>query len=277
MRVFLLYIMVSDMPQITCPNCGTTINLENRREVDVSLIKNATGKQPRTFTELLHFTKLSRKTLNSRLKDLCKEGVLAKEEGMYRLNGAAKYENNGGNGVRSFSRLLNDRRIRAGLTLAILLMSFSVSGYVLATFLAPSQHVEPPGPTILGDFTMALSVTNVKDLYAWQVVIVFDSSELKVLQCSPGDFVGDEYPFFVNSTNVGDGAFLLGGTLYGNVAGKDDSGRLATITFGYIKDNYHPPKIAMQQGYLETMLLNSNAQGIELNDSTELTLTSLQK
>jgi hypothetical protein len=277
MSVFPFHIQVSDMPQIMCPNCGTTINLENRREIDLSLITDATGKQPRTFTELLHITKLSRKTLSLRLKDLCKEGILAKGEGMYMLNGAAKYENNGGFGIGRFSRLLNDRRIRTGVTLALLLMSFTVSGYVLARLVAPTPNVEYREPPILGSLTVALDVTNVKDLYAWQVVLVFGSSELKVLQCSPGDFVGTDYPFFVNSTNVGEGVLLLGGTLYGNIAGKDGSGRLATITFGYVKENYHLPNIAMRQETFETTLLDPSSQGIELDGSTKLMLTSLQK
>ena len=80
------------MPQITCPNCGTTINLENRRALDFKLIRSATDKTPRTFTELLHITKLSRKTLNLRLKELCAEGILLKNDGMYSSNGASEFQ-----------------------------------------------------------------------------------------------------------------------------------------------------------------------------------------
>jgi hypothetical protein len=250
-----------------------TINLENRREVDVGLITDATGKQPRTFTELLHITKLSRKTLNIRLKDLCREGVLAKEEGMYRLNGAAKYVSNGGHGVRRFSKMFNDRTIRTGAMLALLLMCFSVSGYVLAGFLVPTQPVGYQEPAILGNFTMTLDVSNVRDLYAWQVVIVFDPSDVKVLQSCTGGFVGADFPFFFNTTNGGSGVFALGGTLVGDVAGKDGSGTLATVIFGFVKNNYGLPRIALEQGSFETMLLDSNGQKIELNDVTKLTLT----
>jgi PKD repeat protein len=72
-------------PQITCPHCGSTINLENRKEVDFEKIMHALGKSPRTFTELLNMTNLPRKTLSLRLKDLCASGSIMKDGG-YHLN-----------------------------------------------------------------------------------------------------------------------------------------------------------------------------------------------
>ena len=50
------------MPRIMCPNCGLTISLEERRNLDFNLIKDATRKKPTSFTKLLHITKLPRKT-----------------------------------------------------------------------------------------------------------------------------------------------------------------------------------------------------------------------
>jgi hypothetical protein len=72
-------------PQITCPHCGSTINLENRKEVDFEKILHALGKSPRTFTELLTMTNLPRKTLSIRLKELCASGSIIKDGG-YHLN-----------------------------------------------------------------------------------------------------------------------------------------------------------------------------------------------
>jgi hypothetical protein len=74
------------MPQIRCPKCGTTINLENRKGVDFSTILNALQRSPKTFTDLLHLTGLPRKTLSLRLKSLCDSGAIVKDGG-YRLNG----------------------------------------------------------------------------------------------------------------------------------------------------------------------------------------------
>lgn len=74
------------MARVMCPTCGTTINLENRRKIDFSLILNALRKRPKTFTNLLHLTKLPRKTLSLRLKALCNSEVISKRDGHYRLN-----------------------------------------------------------------------------------------------------------------------------------------------------------------------------------------------
>lgn len=246
------------MPQITCPNCGTTITLENRREVDFTLIRNATDKRPRTFTEVLHITKLSRKTLNLRLKKLCAEGLLTKEEGMYKWNGASASGNNGGHLVKGLSRVFDGRRMRTGVMLVALLASFSVSGYVLAMMFAPTMHFEPYAePRALGSFTMALDVNNVNDLYAWQVAIVFDSTQMKVVEAKAADFIEAEYPLFLNSTDTMKGLLLLYGGLKGNVGGKTGSGRLATIVFEYYVNNYGPPSIVDHVAGFDTWLKNS--------------------
>jgi hypothetical protein len=125
---------------------------------------------------------------------------------------------------------------------------------------------------------MSLYIHNVKDLYAWQAVIIFNSSELKVLEVLPGDFLNIEYPFFVSATDAVDNGLLLGGTLCGNVHGIDGSGELATVTFGYFVDNYkEEPTIVLKQGFLETEIVDSTGSPIDLNESTMLTLTTLQK
>ena len=89
-------------PQITCPYCGNTIGLENRKEVDFEKIMSAIGKSPKTFTELLTITSLPRKTLSIRLKELCASGSITKDGGyhlapsMVSSNGI--FRKNSGNG-----------------------------------------------------------------------------------------------------------------------------------------------------------------------------------
>lgn len=246
------------MPQITCPNCGTTINLENRREVDFNLIRNATDRRPRTFTELVHITKLSRKTLNMRLKELCAEGILSKEEGMYKLNGASGFGNNGGHIMKGLSRVFDDKRMRTGLMLVALLATFSVSGYVLAMIVVPSTYLEPQAePKPLGSFTMTLDVNNVNDLYAWQAAIVFNSTQIKVKEARAGDFMEGQFPLFANSTDTSGGLLLVTSTLEGNVAGKSGSGKLATIVFEYYMGSYELPTIANHVPGFNTWLMDS--------------------
>lgn len=79
-------------PQITCPYCGNTIGLENRKEVDFEKIMHALGKSPKTFTELLTLTNLPRKTLSLRLKELRASGSIMKDGG-YRLNPSVVFAN----------------------------------------------------------------------------------------------------------------------------------------------------------------------------------------
>jgi hypothetical protein len=162
------------------------------------------------------------------------------------------------------------------------LLSSSVSGYVLAMFLVtpqPSQTQETP--TIIGTFTMALDVNNVKDLHGWQVLVAYNPSELEVMQITPGGFVGAEYPspemadvsggIFLNATDVGWGKFQVGGLLIGNGPGKDGSGRLATIVFGYYISDYKPPSIVQDESTSETCLLNSVNSIIPIGGQTSLT------
>jgi len=264
------------MPQIMCPNCGMTINLENRKGIDFNLIESATKKGPRTFTDLLHITKLSRKTLSLRLKELCEKGILVKNGGIYNLNGVFHSEESGGNFMKGFSKVIHDKRMRTGLVLLAFLLFSSASGYVLATFLIPKEtHQEP---VILGDFTMALDINNVKDLYAWQVVITFNSSEIKVLKTVSEGFLGTGFPFFLNATDIGDGILLLGGSLCGNVPGKSVSGseRLTTILFGYFVNDYKEPRIVLNEMFLKTCLISSEGSYIPIKDST-LTLSTIEK
>jgi len=259
-----------------CPNCGKTINLENRKKIDFNLIKRATQKEPRTFTELLYITKLSRKTLSLRLKELRERATLVKDAGKYRLNGDSEFENTTGNLVKGFSKAFHDRRIKTGLMLIALLIGFSTSGYVLARFfVSPPQPTNiDQGPIILGKFAVALGVVNVKDLYGWQAAIAFNSSELKVLETVPGKFVGVEYPFFFNVTDVSEGILLLGGTLYGNISGRDGSDTLATIVFGCFVDAYEEPRIIERAHF--PALLDSHGSLIPIESTTELTLTTIE-
>lgn len=275
------------MPQIKCPNCGLTISLENRKETDMDLITKAVQTKERTFTELLHITRLSRKTLSLRLKELRSSGSIVKNDGAYSLNGASYPKGKGNGFVRSFLRsaragTFQDRRMRNFAWVLMLLLSSSVSGYVLAMFLVtpqPSQTHETP--MIIGTFTMALDVNNVKDLHGWQVLVAYNPSELEVTQIIPGGFVGAEYPssemadvsggIFLNATDIGWGKFLVGGLLIGNGPGKDGSGRLATIVFGYYTRDYKLPSIVQDESMSETCLLNSVNSIIPIEGQTSLT------
>lgn len=162
---------------------------------------------------------------------------------------------------------LYNKRLRSKLILIILVLFLTTSGYVFASLLQVPHQVKVEEPKVLGSFVMALDVNDVEDLYAWQVVITFNSAELKVLEVLPGDFLGVEHPFFVNASDVGDGVLLLGGTLYGDVPGISGNGTLAVIVFGYFTESYEKPKIVLAGGCYETFLLNSSLLEIPVDAS----------
>lgn len=241
-----------------------TINLENRKKVDFDLIATAAEKKPRTFTEFLHITKLPRKTLSLRLKELCKKGVLVKGDRKYKLNGDFDRKEHR-DLMESLSETLSNKRIRAGFMLIAFLLCSSVSGYVFANFFMQSH---PAQREAIGAFSMNLEIANVKDLYAWQVLVVFNPSELRITKITPGDFVGIEFPYFMNATSAEKGVLLLGGTLHGNIPGESGSGKLATIIFEFFMDEYEDPRIASEVGSFETQLLDSKGSVISNEDST---------
>ncbi len=135
-------------PQITCPHCGNTINLENRKEVDFEKIMYALNSAPKSFTELLEITSLPRKTLSLRLKDLCNSGSIVKDGG-YRLgvpfspNKKIYTTKNGGNGKmngRTFHIGKNVQWIPAALIICLVVFAFG-SAIKLAP---PASGPNPP-------------------------------------------------------------------------------------------------------------------------------------
>lgn len=161
----------------------------------------------------------------------------------------------------------------------MLIFSCTTFGYALAAFLPKESK---PEPKILGTFTMTVNVNEVENLYAWQVVIKYDSKNLELIEASPGGFLGVVLPEEINDDNVHMGIFLgpavtnnlimMGGTLIGGVPGKSGSGELAKITFGYYTINYTLPEIILEKGTYKTMLLDPEGNMLPIGENT-LTLS----
>lgn len=251
------------MPQIRCPKCGLIINLENRRSLDVKIITEAVKRGSKTFTSLLRTTGLPRKTLNLRLKELCERGVLVKVEGHYQLNGSSEPKKNL---VKSFERLTHNERFKGVALLLLLLIGLPAFSYAMIK-LTPTTQVTSPKPEILGTYTVVVEVNNINNLYAWQILMVFNESELTFLEARKGEIAGD---LLVNASDIGDGALLLGGSLMGNVPGIDVevSTSLTYIVFGYYVEDPEPPQIAMKGFGFETFLLDSELNEIPIASTT---------
>jgi hypothetical protein len=240
--------------------------MENRKEIDVELITDAVRHGKSTFTRILHSTKLPRKTLSLRLKELCEEGALVRMEGGYMLNGTEKTGKWGY--LTRISNSSSYKKLGPVVLVAVLLMSSPIAAQALASFLRVPVI---QGPIMLGTFTMDLQIHNAEDLYGWQTVIAFDSGVLEVLEVSSGGYVGEDLTFFRGPE--GGGVLFLGGILLETVPGKDGSGTLASIAFGYFADEFEEPSIMPEEGVLKTTLLNSQGHVIPIAGSTALTLT----
>ena len=132
------------MPRITCPTCGTTIDLENRRMLDFGRILQALQGGPKTFTELLKITGLPRKTLSLRLKYLCDSGAVLKN-GTYSLNKSSnnKEVREALRAAKRFSDWKKFAHILCLIMLVIMGMSSVVSA-MIQTAHVPTPEILPP-------------------------------------------------------------------------------------------------------------------------------------
>jgi len=237
-------------PQITCPHCGNTINLENRKEVDFEKIMHALGKSPKTFTELLTMTNLPRKTLNLRLKELCASGAIMKDGG-YHLNSSIKPTNRilgkkNGNGKMNQTILHIKKNVQwIPVALIICLVVVAVGSAIMISPpapspppapLAPAQPVQMPSmpaariyvdplPTTINQsqigqtITLNIMVSNVTDLYTWQAGMTFNPAVFNcALAPAPGNSATN------GTTALREGPFLQTGgyTLWVNTAMTED-------------------------------------------------------
>lgn len=256
------------MPQIRCPNCGTNINLESRRELDYRMIMSTIEKGPKSFTDLLKTTGLPRKTLNVRLTALRDSGVIVKDGG-YRLSGAPYLEKWGNKMRLSEGRPLAKPSFFTRKNVLIALMLLVIAGPIAANVSAMLFRASPPPPPpseYIGTFMMDIKIDDVTDLFAWQTDIHFDQSELVFVDAIEGSFLNASAPYGTNLVFADDGSpgeLLVFGCILGmNVPGVGGTGTLATITFGYKSSNYQLPTIVYGD-YFETFLWNSNLKDTE--------------
>jgi hypothetical protein len=235
------------MPQVKCPNCGTTINLETRKETDFNLIINALHRNPKTFTQLLNQTRLPRKTLSLRLNELCNLEIIVKDGG-YRLSESYLKRKLWGEKVSTMYGDMRKSLLYSKKNVLLLLILLGLGLPVAANVYArlSYQLPKPTQPKYVSTFVVLLKIRSVYDLYAWQVNIRFNPDMLQVLDVKPGEFFPEEYPFFLNTPleETVDGTLLLGATLCGERPGVDGNGTLAKITFGVKQEgSYSNPEI----------------------------------
>jgi hypothetical protein len=212
------------------------------------------------------------------LKDLCEGKVLIKKEGKYHLNDSQETMESAKRPIR-FSRILHDSKMRTGILFVSLMVLSLMSGYGLAVFLGHTQYsATNRQPVVLGTLTMALNINNVTDLCRWQACIVFNATELSVLDTKPGFVPSYVYAenLFVDAVGGGNAGFDGGRLLVqGAIPDVNGSGRLAIITFARYVETYSKPELVSGWGMLNTMLIDSKASMIP-TDSQSLTFSVIE-
>ena len=131
---------------------------------------------------------------------------------------------------------------------------------------------------------MALDIHEANNVFSWQSVILYNTTELEVTNVTRGDFFGAEFQgenvtlgksIFVSKAIIAKGLLLAGGALVGPVPGVNGTGRLAVITFARFTETYSEPALVPSAYNFDTMLLDSRLIDIPISNGT-LTLSLIE-
>ena len=108
------------------------------------------------------------------------------------------------------------------------------------------------------NFVVNLSVSNVANLYAWEVKLEYDHTILEFVKTVQGNFLGgNDVTFFTYKVNATSDFILIDCTLLGNLSGVNGSGTLATVEFHVIQSGSCDLRL------YDTELLDPSEQTIE--------------
>ena len=222
------------------------------------MIVRAVQKKPCSFTDLLRITKLPRKTLSLRLKELLGMDVITKN-GIYYLNDSDETK-------KLLKIQKNPIVIKRRMLIAFLVLAMMISAGLQASAIFVPRTCVPPQPTVLGYFEARVLITNVQELYGWQVVISYDADNTRWVEILPG--VIDELPYTLNNTFPEMGLLLVGNTLIGKVEGFSGSGVLVSIKFAYYSEEFNEPTLLPKFMWHPTMLLDANGDLMQWDADT---------
>ena len=127
-----------------------------------------------------------------------------------------------------------ERRWAVILSLTILVL-LAASGSVVEAASGPTVRVEPASLQVSPDetFVVRVVIEDVENLGGFQLALAYDPSLMAVEEAAVGDFLGstgrNEIPVGPKIDNDG-GSVVLGAATFGEAAGPNGSGPLATVT-----------------------------------------------
>jgi len=134
------------------------------------------------------------------------------------------------------------------------------------------DYVLDPGYQIGDTFTVHVNISDVTDLFTWQINLGWDPDILNMSNIIAGEFLARAYPentsseelgWVVNSTDYAIGYSASAETILGNVTGitEEDIGRLVSIEFLIVGYGWTDLNISLS-GTLPTTLLDSNGSNM---------------
>ena len=141
-----------------------------------------------------------------------------------------------------------------GVILQVEITRLATTESVTAVSVNPQEVRCPVGE----NFTIEIEISNVTDLYGWEVRLKWNVTVLEALEVNEGNFLKNGgQTFFTYKLNNTVGYVIADCTLLGDVAGVNGSGTLATIKF-YTKRIGESPL-----DLYNTTLINSYEQSIQ--------------
>ena len=104
--------------------------------------------------------------------------------------------------------------------------------WATVTYRNPTVHVDPPSIETTEPFSVYINITNMDDLYSWELNVTYDTAVLTATDVAEGSFLSSGGSTYFNKTiNDAEGWVYAYCTLQGDVPGVTGNGILATISF----------------------------------------------
>jgi hypothetical protein len=158
-----------------------------------------------------------------------------------------------------------NRKIIIALSILAIAVVITALLFMNRTTRLTSVYVDPPTveKTIGQSFTVNLNVSDVANLYAWEVKLAYDSTILEHVNTVQGSFLGNsDVTFFTYKVNDTSGYVLIDCTLLGNLPGVNGTGTVAIIEFHVKQSGSCDLKL------YDTKLLDPAEQSIEHSSSS---------
>lgn len=152
------------------------------------------------------------------------------------------------------------KKIIVGVSCVVILILVVISVYLFYVK-KPTTTVYVNPETIKGTightFTVNISVSDVEDLYGWQVKLEWNAQILEFVNVTEGSFLKNRGSTFFNEKFNETGYLILDCTLIGDLSGANGSGVLAMIRFNVKESGSCSLKLS------ETILVNSSEELIQ--------------